>query len=218
LLFAAARHGFKTVMITSPDAGEGKSAITANLGLTLARMGKRITLVSADLRRPRLHSFFRCSNFAGLVSVLQGHRSLAETLLHPPGIRENLRLLPSGPPHKHSAELLGSEAMKEVLDELAKTSDLVVIDATPLLPVADALALARLVDAIVVVADSQTTTTGAVQRARQRLDQVEGPVIGCVLNRYDAPYGGYHYQRLSANGHEPVIEPDMVAWPTELRS
>ena len=98
---------------------------------------------------------------------------------------DNLKLLPSGAAPKHPGELLGSEAMRKALDELTKDFDMVLVDAPPLLAVADAMTLAPVVDAVLFVAEAENTTRAAVDLAISQLDQVRAHVIGAVLNNFD---------------------------------
>ena len=183
LLFAASQEDIKTILVTSPNAGEGKTTTVANLGVVLANAGKRVALVSADLRRPRLHRFFELVNETGLTSVLIDEVSPASAMQRP-GI-SGLGVLASGPTPGNPAELLSSEAMDNLLWKLREIADFLLIDCPPVLAVADAAILAPLVDAVVIVADAQETPRGAVARARQQLDQVDARIIGAVLNNYD---------------------------------
>ncbi|CAN5702139.1 hypothetical protein BH24ACT26_BH24ACT26_05050 [soil metagenome] len=208
VLFAAAQRGLETLMVTSANAQEGKSATTANLAVALAQSGKRVIIVSADLRKPRLHRFFRSQNGMGLTNVLAGEKNALE-VLNWVGV-ENLRLLPSGPVPGNPAELLGSEAMESLLRELQDASDFVLIDAAPVLPVADAMTLTPLVDAVLFVADARRTTRGSIEQARQQLDQVNARVIGTVLNNFDPSKAGYthqHYGYDSYRMEEPIDRP-----------
>ena len=193
LVFAASTHGARTLLVTSAEAGEGKTATTANLGVALAQANKRVILVSADLRRPRLSNFFGVPKEPGLTNLLQGEVGLAAALIDP-GI-ENLRLLPSGPVPHDPAELLGSEAARMILQKLVGAADYVLIDGPPVLALADAIVLAPLADAVLFVADAQNTGRSAVDHARQQLDQVQARVLGCVLNNFNpSKAGGYQYQ------------------------
>jgi capsular exopolysaccharide synthesis family protein len=205
VLFAAAQRGMSTLMITSANAQEGKTSTTANLGVALAQSGKRVILVSADLRKPRLHRFFRSQNGTGITNVLAGEKSALEVLSWV-GV-ENLRLLPSGPVPGNPAELLGSDAMENLLAELQAAADFVLIDAAPMLPVADAMTLTPLTDAVLFVADARRTTRGAIEQARHQLDQVNARVIGTVLNNFDpskAPGDAYqHYGYYAYRVDEP---------------
>src|SRR6185437_8533488 len=119
--FTSVQRGLKAIMITSPEAGEGKTTTAANLSLVLADAGKRVVLVSADLRKPRIHRFFNLQNEVGLSSVLSGEVQPWEAILDP-GV-ENLRVLLSGPVPSRPAELLQSEQMGEVLAGLREVAD-----------------------------------------------------------------------------------------------
>lgn len=199
MLFAAAQRGIKTILVCSASAGEGKSTTAANLSVVLANADKRVILVNADLRKPRVHRFFQMRNKVGIVNVLSGEAKPWEALVDP-GI-ENLRLLPSGPIPSRPAELLGSEAMGELLAELRHVTDFIIIDSAPVLVVSDALALAPLCDGALFVADADATSRGAVAHAREQLEQVGAEIIGSVLNNFDvskarsAPYYYRYYYR-----------------------
>jgi succinoglycan biosynthesis transport protein ExoP len=195
IMFAAAAREARSVLITSPHPGDGKTATAANLAVALAHAGKRVVVVSADLRKPRLHRFFGVRNEAGLSDVLTGTTALKEVLL--PTEVETLQVLPSAPAPKHPGELLSSEAMRAALDELTRDFDMVLVDAPPLLAVADAMTLAPLVDAVLFVAEAENTTRAAVDLAISQLDQVRAHVIGAVLNNLDPSKAGAY-----ASGYE----------------
>lgn len=202
VLFAAAQRGLKTIMVTSPTAGEGKTTTAANLAVVLADAGKRVILVSADLRKPRIHKFFDLPNDRGLSSALAGDVKPWEALTDPG--REHLRVMPSGPVPAHPAELLQSEQMGELIEELREVADFVILDTAPVLLVADALALAPLVDGILFVVDAESTHRGAVAQSREQLEQVGAPLIGSIFNNFDPAkargyssygyYGAYRYR------------------------
>lgn len=181
--FISAQRGLKAIMVTSPAAGEGKTTTAANLALVLADAGRRVVLVSADLRKPRIHRFFGLQNEVGLSSVLAGEVQPWDAILDP-GV-ENLRVLLSGPVPSRPAELIQSEQMRDVMAGLREVADYVIIDTAPILMVADSLALAPLVDGVLFVADSEATSRSAVAHAREQLDQVGAGVIGAVLNNFD---------------------------------
>ena len=196
VLFAASARGARVLIVTSAHPGEGKSTTTVNLGVTLARAGKRVVLISADLRRPRIHEFFGSAPRTGLTNVLAGETNVASALMSP-GI-QNLRLLHSGPIPGNPAEILGSIAMRELVTSLKAESDFVIIDTPPILSVADALTLAHVADAVLVVVDGRTTTITDVAQTRRQLDQIDARVIGAVLNNFDhtkarVPYYYSHY-------------------------
>jgi non-specific protein-tyrosine kinase len=199
MLFAAAQRGIKTILVTSASAGEGKTTTAANLAVVLANADKRVIVINADLRKPRIHRFFQIPNRVGVVDVLAGTAKPWEALIDP-GI-ENLRVFPSGPIPARPAELLGSEAMGELLAELRQVADFIIVDSAPVLVVSDALALAPLCDGVLYVADAEETSRGAVAHAREQLEQVGAEMIGSVLNHFDAskarsaPYYYRYYYR-----------------------
>ena len=194
ITFAAAQRGMKVLMVASPSAGEGKTTTAANLAVVLADAKKRVVLVSADLRKPRIHKFFGLSNDSGLSKVLSEETKSWEALQNPS--IENLRIMASGPPPSRPAELLQSEQMGSLIAELRQVADFVILDTAPVLLVADALALVPLVDGVLFVSDADGTSRGAVAHAREQMDQVNAPVIGAILNNFDptrARYYGYYY-------------------------
>lgn len=194
VLSAASAFEVKSIAVTSAHAGEGKSATVANLGVVLARAGKRVTLVSADLRRPRLNEFFRRDGDTGLIEVLSGRATLDQalqevTLPTARGLDASavgLRLLPSGRISEDSAELLTSETFAGVLKDLEDVSDIVLIDLPPVLPVTDALVVAAVTKNALLVIGPKANTRPAIASARQQLDRVGARILGGVLNGPDA--------------------------------
>jgi succinoglycan biosynthesis transport protein ExoP len=199
LLFAASQQGLKTILVTSPQAGDGKTATSANLAVVLAQAHKRVILLSADLRKPRLHKFFEVPNDVGLTSVLIGEAKPWEAVKDV-GL-DYLKVVTSGPIPGNPAELLGSDAMGRLLEQFREVADFVVIDSAPALVVSDALAVAPFVDTALFVADAERTTRGAVTHGRSQLEQVSVNFIGAVLNNFDPSKGrispyyySYYYQ------------------------
>lgn len=181
--FMSAQRGLKVILVSSPSAGEGKTTTAANLAVVLADAGRRVVLVSADLRKPRIHRFFGLQNEIGLSSVLAGEVQPWDAILDP-GV-ENLRVLLSGPVPSRPAELILVDQMREVIAGLREVADYVIIDTAPILMVADSLALAPLADGVLFVADSEATSRSEVAHSRVQLDQVGATVIGSVLNNLD---------------------------------
>ena len=195
VLFAAAQQQLKVILLTSANAGEGKSATTANLGVALSQSGKRVILISGDLRKPRLVQFFDGHRGPGLTNVLAGEANLWTSLVNT--MLPTLKVLPSGPIPPNPTELLGSQAMRNVIEECARVADVVLIDGPPILALADAITLAPLADGVLLVADAQATDRGAIEHARQQLDRVHARVIGAILNNFDpakARAQAYYYQ------------------------
>jgi capsular exopolysaccharide synthesis family protein len=168
-----------SIMVVSAGVGEGKSTTAANLAVALAETGREVLLVSADLRRPRVHQFFGLANREGLSDLLTGSREAVEPVPAAP----HLWVLLSGPLPRHPSALMDSDAMRGLLARWRDRFDFVVLDCPPGLVVADALALAPLVDAVLVVGDARVSDREAIGRLREELEQVGGAIVGAVLNR-----------------------------------
>jgi capsular exopolysaccharide synthesis family protein len=207
ILVAAAERGYKTLMVVSAIAGEGKTTTAANLAVVLAQADKRVVLISADLRRPRLNDFFGLpANDRGLSEVLEGDRKAWEALRS--GKVDNLWVMSSGKVSDQPTELLQSETMRELLANQREVVDFIIVDCPPVLAVADALVVAPMADAVLYVANEQATPRGAVIAARAQLDQVGANILGSVLNNVEAKGTGYAYygqyvyaQQTPSNGH-----------------
>lgn len=179
----------KSVLVTSAQEGEGKTLTVANLGVALAQAGKRVVLVSADLRRPMLEGYFDAPNGTGLTDVLTGRKRAIDALSEV--AISNLRVLQTGPIPPSTDSLLNPESMSDVLSQCEQSADLVLIDSAPLLGTSNSMALAIAADAIVVVADAQRTDRLALDEVRRLLDRIGTPVIGCVLT--NATRSSYPY-------------------------
>lgn len=198
LQFVALEKKIRTIQVTSPLPGEGKTTTAANLAVLLAQTGRRVVLVDADLRRPRLHEVFGSDGSKGLTSALLGQPTM--DLLWPVALPAgHLEVMGSGPIPTNPSETLGSQRMRAVLDELTRMFDLVVIDSAPVLPVTDAVVVAGLVDAVVLVARADQTTDRQLREAVGLLTRSSAPLVGAVLNGVDPdrdPYGqGYGYRK-----------------------
>ncbi len=199
--FIALDHPMSTLQVTSPGPGEGKTTTLANLGITLATAGKRVVIVCCDLRRPRVHEFFGLSNEVGFTTALVGDCSVADAVQSVPGV-PRLKLMASGPLPPNPSELLSSQRAAAVFATLAADSDIVLIDSPPILPVTDALVLFRHVDATLMVFSARSTTRTDAAAALAKVQQVNGPLIGAVLNgvKAEGGYGyTYHYEAPTAD-------------------
>jgi non-specific protein-tyrosine kinase len=183
-----------TLLVTSSSPGEGKSTTAANLALAIARSGKRVILVDTDLRRPSLHRFFRHANLRGVTTALV--RDPSDSLYNhmiATGL-ENLLVLPSGPVPSDPAVMVSSKKMLDLIDELKRMADVVVFDSPPILAVADAIPLAHICDATLLVVLAGATRTSQLRRACDQLLQAGVEPQGVVLNRVTKEQGGYdHY-------------------------
>jgi capsular exopolysaccharide synthesis family protein len=200
----ASQLDINSVMVVSAGVGEGKSTTAANLAVVLAETGKDVLLVSADLRRPRVHQFFGLPNRSGLSDVLADGTAPARrpgAVVTPAqkaselwSVAPNLWVILSGPLPPHPSSLMDSDAMRQFLKEQRDLFDFIILDCPPALVVADAMALAPLTDAVLVVADAKESDRTAVSRLREELDQVGGKLVGAVLNRSkQATKSSYYY-------------------------
>jgi capsular exopolysaccharide synthesis family protein len=181
-----------TLMVTSPNPGEGKSITLANLAVVMAQSGLRIILVDTDLRRPVIHEIFNLPNRHGLCDATRyPDRSVVEHL-QTTGV-ENLRVLTSGPLPPNPAELLGSQWILDVIEKLKSKSDVILFDSPPVLAVADSAILGARVDGVLLVNDVGRTRRNDVQRAVENLQRVRVNLLGVVLNRQTYGASGYYY-------------------------
>jgi capsular exopolysaccharide synthesis family protein len=183
---AAQSRGAKSVLVTSPGAGQGKTFTTANLGIVLAKSGSNVILLSGDVRQPRLEQLFGLSDGVGLARILEdraaGRFALKDTGSGIWSVTKNLMVIPVGPSDGiDSTEMLGSSTMAELIQDLRDLADFVLIDAAPLLPVADAAALLPACDAVLLVADARSATRADMLETRHHLDRIQANTLGAVL-------------------------------------
>jgi capsular exopolysaccharide synthesis family protein len=204
LQFVGLEHSTHITQVTSPGPADGKTTTLSNLGVVLAEAGQTVLMVDGDLRRPRLHEFFGVDNEVGFTSLLLGTASPDDTVRRV-SAHHRLDLLPSGTPPANPAELLASARSQDLLRDLAAGYDCVLVDGPPLLPVTDALVLARVATATVVVVAAERTRRTDAARAFEILGQIEAPVVGVVLNDVSAQSGydgGYRaYASTYDGGH-----------------
>lgn len=197
--FASVDEKVKTILVSSPGPGEGKSLTVANLAVTMARMGAKTLVVDTDLRRPRLHHAFHNEKEPGLSEFLVGDGDrpsasfsdfVRETEV------ENLYLFPSGKRPPNPAELLSSHRMRQLVDELRPEFDMILFDSPPIVPVTDATLLAsEIADIVLLVVRSGETRREIAQKAQELLERVNANIFGVVLNTIDYAkrYGSYYY-------------------------
>jgi len=216
VLFLGLDRQMRSIQVTSPLQGEGKSTSAANLAVTLAQAGTRVIAMCCDLRRPRLHEFFGLSNERGFTSVLLGNDSLQAVVQQVPGIA-NLKVVASGPVPTNPSELLLSDRAASVITALQSQCDLLLIDCPPVLPVTDAVAMSQRVQGTIVVVAAGATGRRELRRTIEVLRQVNAPLLGTVVNgitRGDSGYGyGYGYGDGYGYGYEEGGEATAAAKP-----
>jgi succinoglycan biosynthesis transport protein ExoP len=191
--FAAVDAQLKTLLVASSVPGEGKTTTAANLAVVFAQAGHATILLDADFRKPGVHKIFDLPNTRGLSTLLRKDETSIDEAAQGTE-QDNLRVITTGPLPPNPAELLGSKRMQSVLERLATTADLVVIDSPPLQAVTDSAILAAIVDGTVFVVEARRTRRGAVRSAREALAKAGASVLGVVLNRLPERSGGrYQY-------------------------
>lgn len=185
-------RAFRSIIVTSPAKGDGKSLTAANLALTMAQeFQQRVVLVDADLRRPSIHDLFGVPETPGLTAVLMGGAAVDDALVPIPDQR--LTVMPCGTIPSHPAELLASSGMRRLLDTLRTRFDRVILDMPPVEPLADVSIAAALIDGVLLVVRAGMTPKPAIERALSGLEPEK--VLGLVFNDTGAgqTYGGYGY-------------------------
>jgi capsular exopolysaccharide synthesis family protein len=217
LMQAAARQRFKTVLVTSSLPSEGKTSTVANLGVALAQEDRRVVLLSADLRRPRLQVYFPAGMGTGLTDVFSGKRTALEALS--PTAIKHLWVLHSGNDlaARSPLQLLDSAAMEKLLVALRNFADIVLIDAPPLLTSPDVAALVPMTDGVLFVADPSRVQRPMIEAARHEFEALGAPIIGVVVNNYDPrrfrTYGSGYYaysDRDQRNGTSQVAASSSI--------
>jgi len=194
LLFSLTEKSLRTVLVTSPAPGDGKTTVAANLAIAFAHQGMRVLLVDADLRRGRVHDLFHCPREPGLSQLLQNEITL-EAAVRPTPVT-GLYAMATGRLPDAPNELVGGENMRAFLTKATTEYALVVIDSPPVLAASDAAVMSTYSDATVVVIRAGRTHEEEIQRTLDQLNAVGGNVVGAVLNDPDsaiAPGGAYYY-------------------------
>ncbi|MEW6716781.1 MAG: polysaccharide biosynthesis tyrosine autokinase [Chloroflexota bacterium] len=202
LEFANNSRTLKTILVTSPSPCEGKTTTAVNLALILAQAQKRVVLLDADLRRPMVHKLLGVSNRIGLTSLFREDQSLQKVARV--WKMDNLAVITSGALPPNPSELLSSEKMRQILNQIKSQADIVIIDSPPSL-VSDATSLATSVDGLLLVVQPGKTETKAAATLIEQLRRLEIHTVGVVFNRIPqsrsyyykeyAPYASYSYKR-----------------------
>ncbi|MCH8477940.1 MAG: polysaccharide biosynthesis tyrosine autokinase [Wenzhouxiangella sp.] len=212
LMFSTPQGMPKTLLVTSPGPGDGKTTNSINLATVMAQNGARVLLVDADLRKPRLHRDFGIPMAPGLTNRIAGISGDNSTSSIVATTVEGLFLMPAGNQAPNPAELLGSERMQKIITMAGRAFDHVIIDSAPILGLADALVLSRLVDGVIMVVAAGKTTKDSIKTGIRRLMQVQAPMLGTVINQVDmdspdyAYYSSYYYNYYS----DPEPSPEEV--------
>ena len=192
--FSSPDRPHQALLITSSTDGEGKSLIAANLALAMAQIKERVILVDCDMRRSMQHEIFQSNSKEGLSNVLVGNAVLS-SVIQVTDI-PNLSLLICGPKPPNPIELLKSQKMLELLDELRGEYDLILFDSPPVFPVADSMVLASMLDGIIFVADINRIPKEMIRQAQEQLSKLDVPLLGLICNKVSIArkYNSYYHR------------------------
>jgi capsular exopolysaccharide synthesis family protein len=211
-LLLSSAENLTTIAVSSAQPGEGKTSTAVNLAVVMEQLGKRVLLIDADLRKPRLHKIFKVPNRDGLVGCLARGVNPADAIQ--PTDLANLFVLSSGPVPPNPSELLASERMKTILRSAKDQFDLIIIDTPPILPVSDAVVVGAIIDGTVLCLQAGKVPRDEVVSARDRLQMGEVKILGVVLNFFKASGAGgrkRHYYYYQAYGESDSPDSNVPA-------
>lgn len=209
ILLSTAGGPPKKILFTSGSPSEGKSTTAINTAISLARLGRSVLVIDADMRRPTVHKALSIDNKIGLSNCLSGEVPIEKVVKS--STIPNLSLLPSGVIPPNAAELVSSESMRILLQELSSQFDHVLIDSPPLASVTDALVLSTMVDGVILLVSSGRSTRDILRYSCQQLAKVNSKLLGAVLNNFDYKQDGYGYYNYNYYGNYRESEIDRVS-------
>lgn len=187
--YSAIDEKIKTILITSSEPDEGKSTTTGNLAMSLAMDDKKVLIIDCDLRKPNIHKLFNQSNTAGLSEILV-KKDIFPNVVDKYG--DNIDVLTSGNIPPNPSEMLGSKAMSDLLNVLKEYYDHIILDSPPINVVTDSQVLATKVDGVLLVVRAEKTKKEEVKKAKDKIDKVNGKIIGSILNATDIKREHYY--------------------------
>ena len=179
--FATGKKVMKSILITSPDKGAGKSTIALNLAVSLAQQKEKVLLIDANLKNPSIHKFLNITNNEGLTNLLLNEQLEVEFFVRKPDLGD-LYILTSGNTSSHSTELISFTNLEQLLDSVHKAYDVIIIDSPSVLEVADTKILANYCDGIVLVYSKGQTKYDDALHARRELQFVEEKIVGVIMS------------------------------------
>lgn len=178
-------------MVTSSKQGEGKTFISKHLAQSLVDLDYKVLIIDTDMRRPKIHKRFGFSNNYGLSNVISNQIAFKDALIH--DNETNLDILTSGTIPPNPSELLNSKNFVNILAYIKDIYDYIILDTPPILPVTDALVIGKLVDKTILVINSKSTTKDTAIEAKERLDNLNIPIFGVVLNKVNKSKSNGYY-------------------------
>ena len=195
IAFASLDKDVKVIINTSPEAGDGKSFVTANLAVAYAQEDKKVLLIDADLRRGKQHEIFEVMNitsggYSNLMLNYKDNIDFSKYIF--PTHDKNIDLLPTGPTPPNPVELLGSEKNKLLLEKLKKKYDLIIMDCAPIIGLSDSLILATLSDINLLTVSAKKTRMENLERVKKLFDQSGIKIDGVIFNKAQVSGNGYY--------------------------
>ena len=181
----------KTILVTSSDKNEGKTTTVSNLAVSFANLNKKVLLIDCDLRNASIHKMFRLNNIYGLTDILAKDRAVDKCIQKTE--LENLYVLTAGAIPPNPAEILSSEKMKNLIEDLKNIYDYIFIDTPPIGLVTDAGALSSFIDGVVLVVKSESIEKKYLEETKKKLDAVDARILGAILNSYKSEQKDYNY-------------------------
>lgn len=208
--FITANNKNRKIVVTSALRDEGKSSLVINLAISLAQAENKVLLIDADLRNPSLHRYLRIVNNAnqGLSNLLSGNVKVGDCLLK---TQYGFDLITGGPIPPNPAELITSDAMRDLLNIAAKHYDYIICDAPPVGIITDAAALSPLCDGVLYVVRQNYANKNQIHDAIKKLQTVNAKILGAVMTQYIMPkklhrkYRYYNYGYRYGYGHDNYV-------------
>lgn len=211
LAFSNINGDMRTILITSPEAGDGKSFIVANLAVAYAHEEKKVLIIDCDLRKGRQHDIFGVSNMNtyGYSNLILGYNKKEKQKIEDYIVETNVKnvsLIPTGPTPPNPIELLDSENNKNLLEELKKMFDIIMLDCPPIIGLSDALVLTKYSDNNLIIVSNKKTKVENLEKAKKTFEQIDAPITGVIINKAsikDNSYYGYYcndYYYYNENG------------------
>lgn len=192
LYFSNRASELKVIQVTSPVPGDGKSTLSSNLAVTMAQSGRRVLLIDADFRRPRIATVFGIQAEIGMAAVVAQRAKLKDAIYGSPVV--NLSIMPGGARPSNPAELLSSRRFSDLIQELRGMYDMIIVDTPPLLAVSDPTAVAAVVDGVILTMRLRRNVKPLAIRATKILESVDSRLLGVVVNGVSSDAGyGYSY-------------------------
>lgn len=185
----------KIICITSSKKDEGKTTVLSNLGVSFAKIDKKVLLIDADLRNPSISKIFDTSNSQGLMDILLGKRNIQDCVKKTK--QENLYILTGGTIPPNPAEVLSSKKMSEFIESIKDEYDYIFIDSPPVGVVSDASIISAYSDGVIFVVGANEVDSNLAKIAKERLDSVKANIVGVILNKFktdtNSEYYNYYY-------------------------